>query len=106
MELRETLKPLVQQQVESVNKEINATDAKIERLARSEYPETRLLQHMSGVGILIDIFLNVRRPETILEASSEVYELLRNSHAALRIPRWGCPFEIEETNWRRSEPLH
>ncbi|HYW42482.1 MAG TPA: IS110 family transposase [Bryobacteraceae bacterium] len=51
-ELREALEPLLQQ-VESLTEEIHESDRKIEQIARTEYPETTLLQQVSGVGTLI-----------------------------------------------------
>ena len=51
-ELQETLQPLLQS-VESLTEKIKACDVKIEQIARSEYPETELLQQVSGVGTLI-----------------------------------------------------
>ena len=51
-EWQETLKPLIEQ-VESLTEQIQACDAKIEQIARTEYPETELLRQVSGVGTLI-----------------------------------------------------
>jgi len=50
--LRQTLGPLVEQ-VESLTEKIKESDARIEQIARSKYPETALLRQVSGVGILI-----------------------------------------------------
>ena len=50
--LLETLEPLLEQ-VESLTEKIKESDAKIEQIARSEYPETELLKQVSGVGTLI-----------------------------------------------------
>jgi transposase len=50
--LRQTLRPLLKQ-VESLTEEIKKSDAKIEQIARTQYPETALLQQVSGVGTLI-----------------------------------------------------
>jgi transposase len=50
--LRETLKPLLEE-VESLTEKIQECDTKIEQIARSEYPETKLLEQVSGVGTLI-----------------------------------------------------
>ena len=50
--LQQTLKPLLAQ-VESLTKEIKECDRELEQIARSEYPETCLLQQVSGVGTLI-----------------------------------------------------
>src|ERR1700682_5301764 len=52
LELQEPLQPLLQS-VESLTEKIKACDAKIEQIARSEYPETELLRQVSGVGTLI-----------------------------------------------------
>ena len=51
---QETLRPLVEE-VESLTKKIKAQDAKIEQIARTEYPETALLRQVSGVGPLIAV---------------------------------------------------
>jgi transposase len=51
-DLRETLKPLVEQ-VESLTEKIKECDAKIEQIARERYPETELLRQVHGVGTLI-----------------------------------------------------
>jgi transposase len=50
--LLETLQPLLEI-VESLTEKIKESDAKIEQIARSEYPETELLKQVSGVGTLI-----------------------------------------------------
>ncbi len=50
--LRETLRPLLEE-VESLTKKIKEVDEKIEQIARSEYPETKLLEQVKGVGTLI-----------------------------------------------------
>jgi transposase len=50
--LRETLRPLLAE-VESLTGKIHELDKKIEQIARSKYPETKLLQQVSGVGPLI-----------------------------------------------------
>ena len=50
--LRQTLRPLLEQ-VESLTKKIKESDAKIEQIARVQYPETALLRQVSGVGTLI-----------------------------------------------------
>ena len=50
--LRETLKPLLEQ-VESLTEKIKESDAKIEQIARTQYPETELLTQVHGVGTLI-----------------------------------------------------
>jgi transposase len=39
--------------VESLTEKIKESDATIEQIARSEYPETELLKQVSGVGTLI-----------------------------------------------------
>jgi len=51
-ELQETLRPLLQE-VESLTEKIKQCDAKIEQIARTEYPETSVLRQVSGVGTLI-----------------------------------------------------
>jgi transposase len=50
--LLKTLEPLLEV-VESLTEKIKVSDAKIEQIARSEYPETALLKQVSGVGTLI-----------------------------------------------------
>lgn len=50
--LQETLKPLLEQ-VESLTKKIKECEKELEQIARTEYPETCLLQQVSGVGTLI-----------------------------------------------------
>ena len=50
--LRQVLEPLVKQ-VENVTQQIQQCDQKLEQIARSEYPETELLQQIYGVGTLI-----------------------------------------------------
>ena len=50
--LLKTLEPLLEQ-VASLTEKIKESDAKIEQIARSEYPETELLKQVSGVGTLI-----------------------------------------------------
>jgi transposase len=50
--LQELLRPLLEE-VESLTEKIRASEAKIEQIAREQYPETALLQQVSGVGILI-----------------------------------------------------
>jgi transposase len=51
-QLRESLRPLLEQ-VESLTEKIKESDAKIEQIARMQYPETELLRQVSGVGTLI-----------------------------------------------------
>ena len=50
--LRETLRPLLEA-VASLTEKIQASDERIEQIARVEYPETALLRQVSGVGALI-----------------------------------------------------
>src|ERR1700683_1280548 len=50
-ELQERLQPLVEQ-VESLTARIHKLDTELEQIARSKYPETELLQQVSGVGTL------------------------------------------------------
>lgn len=50
--LQAALRPLLEQ-VEGLTKQIHGCDERIEQIARSEYPETKLLQQISGVGTLI-----------------------------------------------------
>jgi len=50
--LQQVLEPLLQQVV-SLTEEIKESDRRVEQIAREDYPETRLLQQVSGVGPLI-----------------------------------------------------
>ena len=50
--LQENLKPLLEQ-VEGMNVRIKAMEAELEQIARQKYPETKLLEQVSGVGTLI-----------------------------------------------------
>jgi transposase len=50
--IKETLRPLLEQ-VESLTEKIKQADAQLEQIARIEYPETKLLRQVSGVGVLI-----------------------------------------------------
>lgn len=50
--LREVLRPLLET-VKELTAKIKAADKEIERLARTDYPETDLLRQVSGVGPLI-----------------------------------------------------
>jgi transposase len=51
-QLQQALRPLLEQ-IESVTEKIKESDGKIEQIARTEYPETALLEQVSGVGTLI-----------------------------------------------------
>jgi len=50
--MQETLRPLLEQ-VESLTEKIQELDTSLEQIARSLYPETSLLEQISGVGTLI-----------------------------------------------------
>jgi transposase len=50
--LRQALEPLLKE-VESLTEKIKNSDREIEQIARKDYPETILLQQVSGVGTLI-----------------------------------------------------
>jgi transposase len=50
--LKERLRPLLEQ-IESLTAKIKEADQQLEHIARTEYPETRLLRQVSGVGVLI-----------------------------------------------------
>lgn len=52
--LRARLRPLLEQ-VESLTEKIQEMEAQIEEKARREYPETKLLQQVKGVGTLISM---------------------------------------------------
>jgi len=49
---KEALRPLLEQ-VESLTEKIKQADRKLEQIARIEYPETKLLRQVSGVGVVI-----------------------------------------------------
>jgi transposase len=51
-EVQETLRPLLEM-VESLTRQIQVYDKRIEEIARTQYPETMLLQQVKGVGTLI-----------------------------------------------------
>lgn len=51
-DLRSALEPLLKE-VETLTTKIKDSDEKIEQIARVDYPETKLLQQVSGVGPLI-----------------------------------------------------
>jgi transposase len=51
-ELQQTLQPLLEE-IESLTEKIRASNVSIEQIARTQYPETALLQQVSGVGTLI-----------------------------------------------------
>jgi transposase len=50
--LQNSLRPLLEE-VESLTEKIQALDQQVEQIARTDYPETRLLRQVSGVGSLI-----------------------------------------------------
>jgi len=50
--LQERLRPLLEQ-IESLTEKIKEADLQLEQIARIEYPETKLLRQISGVGVLI-----------------------------------------------------
>jgi transposase len=50
--LRIALQPLVDE-IESLTEQIRVCDAELEQIARNDYPESALLQQVSGVGTLI-----------------------------------------------------
>jgi transposase len=50
--VQQALQPLLEQ-VESLTEKIHAWDERIAQIARTQYPETALLQQISGVGTLI-----------------------------------------------------
>src|SRR5271157_2868951 len=51
-ELQQVLEPLLKEEV-SLTEKIKESDRKVEQIAREDYPETRLLQQVKGVGPLI-----------------------------------------------------
>ena len=50
--MQETLRPLLEQ-VESLTEKIQELDTSLEQIARTQYPETQLLEQISGVGTWI-----------------------------------------------------
>ncbi|MGH9608727.1 MAG: IS110 family transposase [Bryobacteraceae bacterium] len=50
--LEQGLRPLLEQ-IESLTEKIRSCEERIEQIARDQYPETKLLQQISGVGTLI-----------------------------------------------------
>jgi transposase len=50
--LQQRLRPLLEQ-IESLTVKIKEADQQLEQIARIEYPETKLLRQVSGVGVLI-----------------------------------------------------
>jgi transposase len=50
--LQERLRPLLEQ-IESLTVKIKEADQQLEQIARIDYPETKLLRQISGVGVLI-----------------------------------------------------
>ena len=62
--VQQALQPLVKE-VESLTEKIQACDERVEQIARTEYPETELLQQVSGVGTLIALtfVLTLEDPE-------------------------------------------
>jgi transposase len=50
--VRRVLEPVLQQ-IEGLSEQIDACDKELEQIARTQYPETELLQQISGVGTLI-----------------------------------------------------
>ena len=63
-EWQEELKPLLEE-VESLTEKIKASEAQLEQIARTEYPETELLKQVKGVGPLIALtyVLTVEDPQ-------------------------------------------
>jgi transposase len=50
--MRERLRPLLEQ-IQTLTAQIHKLDASLEQIARTQYPETKLLTQVSGVGTLI-----------------------------------------------------
>jgi transposase len=96
--LSEQLQPLLEE-VESLTEKIQALDAKLEQIARIDYPETKLLRQVSGVGPLIALtFVLTVEDEERFTKSRDVgcYVGLRpkrsdsgDSHRQLRITKEG-----------------
>ena len=63
-DVRNALKPLLAQ-IESLTAQLRCCDREIEQIAREEYPETKLLQQVKGVGPLIALtfVLTLEDPE-------------------------------------------
>jgi transposase len=98
--LKETLRPLVEQ-VEALTVQIKALEAKIEQIARKDYPETALLQQVSGVGTLIALtFVLTVDDKERFQRSREVgcYVGLRpkRSNSGEREPQLGITKEGDE----------
>jgi transposase len=99
--LREALEPLLLQ-VEVLTEQIQASDRKVEQIARTQYPETTRLKQVSGVGDLIatTYVLTVEDPQRF-QRSRDVgcYVGLRprrsdsgESRPQLRISKEGDPY--------------
>jgi transposase len=67
--MQERLRPLLKE-VESLTERIQESDTTIEQIARTQYPETELLQQVSGVGTLIALtfVLTVEDKERFLKS--------------------------------------
>ncbi len=71
-DLQQKLKPLAES-VESLTEQIRALDQRIEELAQKEYPETKLLRQVSGVGPVIALtFVLTVEDKTRFEKSRDV----------------------------------
>jgi transposase len=99
--LRQVLQPLLKE-VESLTEKIKKSDREIEQIARKNYPETALLQQVSGVGPLIALtFVLTIEDKGRFEKSRDIgcYLGLRprrgdsgQSQPQLRITKEGDPY--------------
>jgi transposase len=101
LELQQALEPLLKE-VESLTEKIQESDQKVEQIARNDYPETRLLQQIRGVGPLIALtFVLTVEDKDRFQKSRDVgcYVGLRprrndsgQSQPQLRITKEGDPY--------------
>jgi transposase len=99
--LQNSLRPLLEE-VESLTEKIQALDQQVEQIARTDYPETGLLQQVSGVGPLIALtFVLTLEDRERFQKSRDVgcYVGLRprqsdsgESEPQLRITKEGDPY--------------
>ena len=99
--MRQVLEPLLKE-VESLTEKIKDSDREIEQIARKDYPETALLQQVSGVGPLIALtFILTIEDKNRFQKSRDIgcYVGLRprrsdsgQSQPQLRITKEGDPY--------------
>jgi transposase len=66
---QETLRPLLEE-VASLTEQIYVYNERIEQIARTNYPETKLLQQVSGVGTLIALTFVLTAERVALRSAS------------------------------------